>query len=92
MVAYALMFIALFVQPFVADVLPASTFLPMEVMAQPPAQLIGQWVPPLRYEGVDFVPLVLAALLLILRPRITTPLWRLESRWRARAFSEDALS
>jgi serine/threonine-protein kinase len=91
MTAYGVVFLLLFVRPFVAAFLPPSLFMPLDIMGQPFVQRVSQWLPPLRYEEVDFVPLALGTALLLLRPRITTPLSRLEERWRARALAGEAL-
>ncbi len=88
---YAVVLLVLFGRPFIAAFVPPGAFVPLDIVGQRLIQPVGQWFPVLRYEGLDFVPLLLGVLLLVLRPRITTPLWRLESRWRARALSQEPL-
>jgi serine/threonine-protein kinase len=91
MTVYGVVFLLLFVRPFVTALLPASLFVPLDIMGQPFVDRVAQWLPYLRYADADFVPLALGAALLLLRPRITTPLSRLETRWRARALAAEAL-
>ncbi len=89
--AYAVVFLALFAWPLVAPFVNDSVILPALVVGQPAVQQIGQWVPAIRFGDLDPLPLVLGVGLLLLRPRITNPLWRLEARYRARAASQAAL-
>jgi hypothetical protein len=68
-----------------------ATFFPIVAIGQPVVQWIGQWLPGgIRFGEWDPVPLALAVALLLLRPRITNPLWRLEARYRAQAASGKA--
>ena len=87
--AYALVFLAIFVWPLAAPFLGGAVFLPFVAIGQPAVQQIAQWVPSVRFGEWDPLPLVLAIILLVLRPWITTPLWRLEARCRARAALEE---
>jgi serine/threonine-protein kinase len=82
--AYALALLLVFAWPMVGPLLPPSVR---------PVVLIGQQVtqlfPSFSIAGFDPVPLVLAIALLLIRPRVTNPLWRLEARARARAVSTE---
>ncbi|MBI3457588.1 MAG: protein kinase [Candidatus Rokubacteria bacterium] len=90
MTAYALVFLALFVWPLAAPFVTASVIFPVAAVGQPIVQQVAEWVPPIRIGEWDPVPLVLGVALLLLRPRITERLWRLETRIRARAAPLDA--
>jgi len=85
--AYAAVFLALFGWPFLAPVAQGSLILPAEVVGQPLLQQVRPWLPWLSVGGVDFLPLALAVVLLMLRARLRAPLLHLEERWRARAGS-----
>jgi hypothetical protein len=62
---------------------------PVVAIAEPPVSQVRQWVPSIQFGDWDPLPLLLAVALLLIRPRITTPLWRLEARCRARAAMEE---
>jgi serine/threonine-protein kinase len=83
--AYAALLLALFAWPLLAPLVGPATFFSSVAIVQPVVQWIGQFLPDLRFGDWDPLPAVLAVLLLLLRPRITNPLWRLEARYRARA-------
>jgi hypothetical protein len=87
--AYAILFLALFVWPLAAPFLGGAVMFPVVAIAEPVVSQVGQWVPTIRFGDWDPLPLALAVALLLLRPRITTPLWRLEARCRARATMEE---
>jgi hypothetical protein len=90
--AYAVVLLALFAWPLLEPVVTPSTFFPVVAIGQPVVQWISQVLGGgLRVGAWDPVPLVLAVLLLVIRPRITNPLWRAEARYRARAASGEAL-
>ena len=89
MTAYALVFLALFAWPLVAPLVGASLLFPVIAIGQPVVQQVAQWLPPLRFGDWDPLPLALGVVLLMIRPRITTPLWRLEARYRARAAMQE---
>jgi hypothetical protein len=83
--AYAALLLALFAWPLLAPLVGPATFFSSVAIVEPVVQWIGQFLPDLRFGDWDPLPAVLAVLLLLLRPRITNPLWRLEARYRARA-------
>jgi serine/threonine-protein kinase len=89
--AYAVVFLALFAWPLLSPVVGAGSLFPAVAIGQPVVQWIGQWLPDVHVGDWDPIPLALAVALLLLRPRITNPLWRLEARYRARAVSGEAL-
>ncbi len=89
MTAYALVFLALFAWPLAAPVVGISVLFPVVAIGQPVVQQVAQWLPPTRFGDWDPLPLALGVVLLVVRPRITTPLWRLEARYRARAAMQE---
>jgi hypothetical protein len=88
--AYAVIFLALFAWPLIAPFATAAVIFPLVVIGQPVVQQVAQWLPAVRFGEWDPLPLALGVLLLVVRPRITTPLWRLEARYRARAAIQEA--
>jgi serine/threonine-protein kinase len=86
---YAILFLTLFAGPLAAPLLGGAVMFPVVAIAEPVVSQVGQWVPTIRFGDWDPLPLVLAVALLLIRPRITTPLWRLEARCRARATMEE---
>src|SRR5262249_21199308 len=72
-----------------APYLGGAVLIPIVAIGQPVVQQIAQWVPSVRFGDWDPLPLLLAIILLVLRPWITMPLWRLEARCRARAALEE---
>jgi uncharacterized protein YggT (Ycf19 family) len=87
--AYAVVFLAFFVWPLAAPFVGSAVMFPVVAIAEPPVSQVRQWVPSIQFGDWDPLPLLLAVALLLIRPRITTPLWRLEARCRARAAMEE---
>ncbi len=85
MLALSLMFLLVFAWPVIVGSAPAGFGLVLFYLSQPVLQTFEQMFGPVRVWGWDPVPLVLAVALLILRPYLTGPLWRLEMQARQRA-------
>ena len=85
--AYAVVFLALFAWPLVENVQGATSFYPIVSIGEPVVRWLEQFLPIIRFGEMNPLPFVLAVALLLLRPRITNPLWRLEARYRARTVS-----
>ena len=85
--AYAVVLLALFAWPLVENVQGVTSFSPIVSIGEPVVRWLEQFLPIIRFGEMNPVPFVLAVALLLLRPRITNPLWRLEARYRARAVS-----
>jgi hypothetical protein len=85
--AYAVVFLALFAWPLVETVQGVTSFYPIVSIGEPVVRWLEQFLPIIRFGEMNPLPFVLAVALLLLRPRITNPLWRLEARYRARAVS-----
>jgi hypothetical protein len=81
MIGTSLMFLLLAAWPYVGTYIPPSFGLVLFYVGGPVTQAFG----PIRVGGWDPMPLALAIGLLVLRPYLVGPLWRLEMQARQRA-------
>jgi len=88
MLAASFMFLLVAVWPMVGGYAPAGFGLVLFYLSQPVTQTLTDLFGPIRIWGWDPVPLVLTVALLILRPYLTAPLWRLEMQARQRAAAQ----
>jgi hypothetical protein len=85
MIGLTLMLLILAAWPWVGSYIPASFGLVLFYVGQPVTELLG----PIRIGGWDPMPLALAIGLLVLRPYLVGPLWRLEMQARQRAATQE---
>jgi len=88
--AYGLLLVVLFVWPLVAPGSP-TTLLPLEALARPVLEPLRALAPRLTVGGMDILPLVVAVVLLILRPRLVGLLARLEASCQGHAARQGSL-